>query len=193
MAGRTRIVYGRPRRYASSNDNALMRGLVRITAEFQRADRLFYGDEEFTIYMGAQATVTEGLTSPIISPITTIANTPTDGTTPVIGGDVPAPFVATITGPDSGSLVNPRLSTPTWEIQLLTEIPSGYSVQVNTYPWGLRATRSDGANLSGFLSAQSRLSKARLAVAGETIQFDGLDSSGTATCAITWRSAYLTI
>lgn len=192
FAGRTRLVYGRPRRYASGKTNRIMRGYLQITAEFARADTLFYGDEVVTATIGLQPPAAYGLVSPITSPITTLTNTPTLSTTPAVGGDVPTPFIATIHGPTTGSLTNPKISTDTWQLELLTTIEAGSSITIDTHPWVSKATRSDGAVVSSF-SARSRFSKARLAPEGETLRFDGIDSSGTATCQIAARPAYMTI
>lgn len=186
---RTRVVFGRPRRFAGGKPSSLIYGLVGIVADFQRADNLFYADQEESITVAAPPQENYGLMTPLISPITTLAGSPVFGVTPQVGGDVPAPFLATIEGP----IVNPKLSTDSWELELLTSIPDGMSVTISTYPWGMRAVRSDGANLSGYFTAQSRLSKARLAVGGESIRLDGIDSSGTASATIRWRAAYTTI
>ncbi|MBC7760720.1 MAG: hypothetical protein H7201_02765 [Candidatus Saccharibacteria bacterium] len=192
IGGRTRVVYGRPRRYSSTKTNSMIYGVINITSEFQRADTLFYGDDLSSITLNMQPQQSLGLMSPIVSPITTLVGAPPLSTTSVIGGDVPAPFTATINGPSSGSITNPKISNGQWELQLLTSIASGQSVTISTYPWAMNAIRSDGAYLSSF-TAKSRLSKARLAVAGETLRLDGIDSSGTATATVQWRRAYSTI
>lgn len=193
FAGRTRVVYGRPRRFYSTKTNTMLYGVIDITAEFARADNLFYDDELQQITMGLQPQQSLGFTTPIVFPLTTLTGAPPLGTTPVIGGDVPAPFIATINGPTSGSVARPKLSTDSWELELDVTIDAGESITINTYPWGMRAVRSDGANISGRFTGKSRLSRARLAVAGETIRFDAIDSSGTATATIAWRRAYSTI
>lgn len=193
MAGRTRVVYGRPRRYHSDRTNAMLYGVVNITSEFARSDTLFYGDEIDEISLAMQPPITTGFETPFTFPLATGAGAPSLSVTPPNDGDVPAPFVATIVGPQSGSITNPRLSTANWELELRTEIQAGQQVVIDTHAWAMSATRSDGADLSGRFSAKSRLSKARLAVAGETVRFDGIDSSGTATAKIAWRPAYSTI
>ena len=193
MAGRTRVVFGRPRRYSSTKTNSMIYGLIDITSEFQRADTLFYGDDVKAITLRMQPQESRGFVSPIVSPITTLIGATSLSSTSMIGGDEPAPFIATINGPSSGSITNPRISNGQWELQLLVSIAAGESVEISTYPWAMRATRNDGASVSGRFTAKSRLSKARLAVAGETLRLDGIDSSGTATATVQWRTAYSTI
>ena len=58
---------------------------------------------------------------------------------------------------------------------------------------GRNALRSDGVRLPAALSLASRPSRARLRPQGESIRFDALDSSGTASCQIRFRPALTTI
>lgn len=190
LSGRKRVVYGRPRHFANALDNGITYGLINATAEFARADTYFYDDEVFSVGVMIQPQTSLGLISPLVSPITTLVQeTSIQGVIVPFDGDIPAPFEAKFFGP----VVNPQVSMPGWEIQLLITIAAGDSVSVSTYPWGARATRSDGADVSGYLTANSRLSKARLDPAGGYARFNGIDSSGTATCIISWRPTYSTI
>lgn len=186
VAERTRIVFGRARRWAQTINNGILSGVIEIVCDFQRADTLFYDDQLQSTQITIIPAEPIGLQTPLITPITTLAGSPRQGTIAVVGGDVPAPFHVTVTGP----VLNPKIYTDQWELQLVTSIPDGQSVTISTYPWEYRAIRSDGANLSGLLSAKSRLSKARLDPAGETLYFDGTDGTGAATCTLSWRSAY---
>lgn len=189
IAGRTRIVYGRPRRWAPSFDNRILSGYREVDCDFRRADTLFYDDEFKTSAVTIVQSVGNGLTAPIISPVTTLQGAAREGTLPAIGGDVPAPFRATINGPVS----RPSITGVGWSIELDMVIAAGDTVVISTYPWEMRATLNGNTNVSGRLSANTRLSKARLAPTGETVYFNGIDNTGGATCTIFWRPAYSTM
>lgn len=189
IADRTRVVYGRARNWSDTMNNKMLSGLIEADCEFQRADTLFYDDAFQSTPVSIVPAEPRGLVSPIISPITTLAGEPRHGTIALVGGDVPAPFIATINGP----VLNPKISGIGWELELLVNLGAGQSVRLSTYPWELRAIRNDGANLSGMLSAKSRLSKARLDPAGEDLYFDGTDGTGAASCVVQWRPAYITM
>lgn len=189
IGNRTRVVYGRARNWAEEKTNRILSGYMAVTCDFQRADIYFYDDQIQSTSVTILPAVRLGLVTPLVSPITTLSGGSREGTIPAVGGDVSAPFEATIYGP----ILNPKISTVNWELQLLTSIPAGMSVTISTYPWALRVVRSDGANLSGLLSAKSRLSRARLDPAGETLYFDGTDGTGTASCQINWRPTYTTM
>lgn len=188
IGGRTRVVFGRPRPFAQVMSNQMIYGVIPINLEFQRADNLFYDDELHIFSVTGQPSTVAGFETPIITPLTTIGTVPTTDSLPGFGGDAPAPFEATFTGG-----TNPKLYTDRWEIQLDTSLEPGRSVTVSTYPWGVRAIRDDGARVPGLLSMQTRLSKARLDPAGESLSYSVVDSSGTATCTVAWRSAFTTI
>jgi hypothetical protein len=189
VGGRTRVVFGRPRTFSNTMDNGIIKGNIPVQFEFKRADTLFYSADVLSIDISVDEQESTGFIMPATFPLTSLTPIGQPGTIVAVGGDEPAPFAAEIRGP----VVNPKISTADWEVQLILEIEAGESVFVSTYPWGTRAIRSSGADVSGHFGAQSRLSKARLDPAGETIEFDGIDSSGTASCTIVWRPAYSTI
>lgn len=188
IGGRTRVIFGRPRPLGLTTDNSIIAGHVGITAEFARSDILFYDDEVQETTITLVAPVGGGLITPLVTPLTTVSSAPNSATIPLIGGDEPAPFEATFRGP----ITNPVLRGGDWEVRLAYSISDNESVTVSSYPWGARAVRDDGANLSGRLGS-TRLYEARLDPAGETLQLDGIDSTGTASCTIAWRRAYQTI
>lgn len=187
--GRTRTIFGRPRPLGQVMTNKLLHGEVPLSLEFQPVDILHYGDEVQTFNVKGQPSSVAGFTTPIVTPLTTIAGTPTTDSLPTFGGDEPAPFEAVFTGPAT----NPKLYTDEWELQLMTTIAENRSITVSTYPWGARAVRDDGVRLPGILSVKSRPSQARLDPAGQQVRFSAIDSTNTADVTIRWRQAYTTI
>lgn len=190
IAGRTRRIYGRARRWAPTIGNRILGGYSEIVAEFQRADRLYYDDVARSEQIDAAAAIPTGFVTPLVFPLSTLEGAPRSGTIADTGGDVPAPFVAQFIGPQTGSATQPKLSGTGWEIQLDTTLLPGQVITVDTRPWAYRALRNDGANLSGKLTAKSRLAKARIDNEGDTLWFDTTDASGTARCVVSWYPTY---
>lgn len=192
IAGRERVVFGRPSQW-TPNVNGLNYGYIEAQAVFRLADLNHYGELRTSSVSMVPATP-GGLVSPLVSPLTTLAGGSRAGSlsSQAVGGDTPAPFRATIAA-GSSALTNPVLRGEGWRIALGLTLAPGHSVTISTYPWEFGVTREDGAFLNGSLTPDSRLSKARLDHQGETLFFDGIDSSGTATCSVQWRPAYTTL
>jgi hypothetical protein len=95
-AGRERIVYGRPRRFAA-NEEEIGEGIATVTADFATVDDLFYGDEE-SMTLGLVPATGGGLTGALAAPLSTTASS--DRSTGIrVGGQLGAWPVATIYGP----------------------------------------------------------------------------------------------
>lgn len=187
----TRVIFGRPRRFEVSNEAGLSdQGRFRIDMDFQPADTLTYGDGISATTIVAPQAIDRGFLVPFEAPLyTTEPPEPVANIVPPTGGDAAAPFEVQFTGP----IVDPVLrGSSGWAIEYRGQIPAGETVTVSTYPWGLRATRQDGANVSGRLSATTRLAKIRIAAAGESLQYDGQDTTGSSACIVRWRDAHTT-
>jgi len=193
VAGRERVVFGRPGSAAEPVLDSIELGLITAQLVFRRADTLHYDAQPRSVVVGLQAAEPIGFTAPFTAPIQTLAGAGRTGvlSNEDVGGDRPAPFRATITA-GVQSVVNPSLSGQGWKIQLNKTLAPGDVLEVSTYPWDL-GVRLNGASARGLLSLDSRLSKARLRHSGEALYFDGVDSSGTSTCTVQWRPAHRTI
>lgn len=194
VAGRERMVYGRPGQITSNLEQVHV-GLISGQMAFRRADLLHYDAESRTVNVGmTPASDIGGLVAPLVSPITTLLGGGRTGTLTAsgVGGDAPAPFRASITAGDS-ALLNPSLSGGDWKIELATTLQPGEVVYISTYPWDMGVTSASGAYLNGLLTPESRLSRARLNPSGDALFFDGVDSSGMAGCSVVWQPAYRTL
>lgn len=192
VAGRERVIFGRPGQW-TGNVDGLHYGKIDAQIVFRRADLLHYGDAR-SVVVESEASPNAGLVAPIVAPIVTLAGGSRGGvlSSQAVGGDAPAPFVATITA-GNAPLTNPALRGDGWKIALTMTLAPGRSVRISTYPWEADVTRDTGGYLNGYLTPDSRLSKARLDPTGEALFFDAIDSSGTSTCSVQWRPAYSTI
>lgn len=191
VGNRVRRVFGRPRRWAASTDQGLMSGYSKIVADFQRADRYYYGDEEFSVDVTATPAVPGGFYTPITFPLTTIAGSSREGT--ILGdndGTTPSPFKVTFYGPESGSASDVRLRAGDWEIGLRGELGTDEMFEISTYPFGPRAKRNGDQTTAGWIVSNRALRDVRIPLEGDTLWFDVTDPTGTARCVVSWYSTY---
>lgn len=190
IAGRTRRVYGKPRRWAVALETRLEQGYSEIVADFQRADALYYEDEERVATLFSVPQGGTGFTTPIITPLTTLV--PAQPLLAAVnpGGEAYAPFEVEFKGPIS----NPRLvSENGWEVGIRGSLGTNERITVRTYPWWYDARKADGTDVSGRISPATRLSKARLDPDGESLRLLGVDSTGLSRATVRWRPAYISI
>ena len=194
IAGRTRRVYGRPRRWSMAVTPDLFGGVAPVVADFQCVDALHYGDEVRTVDVGVvtgDGASSGGMCAPLFAPLSTVGGGARSGVIDAVGGTAPAPFVAVIHGP----ITNPWVAGPGWRFNFLTTLGSTQTLTVDTRPWARTALRNDGASLAGALTrASTVLSDARLLPgSGSWLDFGGIDGTGTATCVVSWRPTYYSL
>jgi hypothetical protein len=182
LGGRTRSVFGRPRRWSSSPTNLLEAGRIDAVGEFQPSDQYTYADDLGRITLNMIGSTPSGLIFPVIFPWGTTLGGQRQGVIPDTGTGAPTPIVATMHGP----IANPFLSGDGWRIDLLDTIPYDMTVTIDSRLGTV--VRSDGANLSGKLSRTTRLSDALLGPGAQELVFGGNDLTGTATCVVEWHS-----
>lgn len=105
VAGRRRLVYGRPRRFAPAKINTSQQGYVSVLAEFQLSDPLQYdgGSNEgwTTTRLDAVPPDTRGLEEALTEDsLTTEVGGIRQGQLPVVTGHAPTPFKCTLYGPN---------------------------------------------------------------------------------------------
>ena len=186
LGGRTRRVYGRPRRWSATYDNRLLSGTHQIVAEFQCADAVHYDDG--LSYHAIDILPVEGgwLVAPLVAPLTTIAGTVRDsGFT--VGGD-------TKTWPRilfNGPVVDPYISIDGKKVALTMTLLTGQQAVIDTAPWVRTVERFPGpANISWALTRDTRMSDMALLPGAHELIFGGTDPSGTAKVTVQWRNAW---
>lgn len=179
----TRRCYGRPRNFASAPDNAILNGMLPIEADFKLVEPYWYDDEVRTRTLSSVAALGGGFVFDLVFPISTVAGQSRPGMLEAseIGGDRNAPFEAVIHGP----ITNPTIEHAGWRIEVIGTVAYDQTVTISTYPWALRARRSDGVNMQ--LGARTRLSKSLLSKSGGEVKFGGTDTTGTARLDLSWR------
>jgi hypothetical protein len=194
VGGRTRVVFGRPRRFTAKPGNLLHAGLVPPVVTFQASDRLHYDDVEQSIRMAMKPAEKGGATFPASFPLT-FEREPdyVPASAMLVGGDARTWPVVTFYGP----VTNPSVTIGDVVIALTGSIgePVGSfpsSVTIDTRPWSQTVTRS--GNTSGvILSRFTRMNRSAVAPGTYSAVFRGLDTSGESECQVRWRNAWQTL
>lgn len=188
LAGRTRRIYGRPRRFDAPPNNRILSGFVPVQADFKCVDAYTYDDAEDSISLSLSATSQGGFVFPAVFPTETLpVGTQVDQA--VVGGDAPTHPVFRFFGPVS----TPRIVGPGWTLTLNTSIADGQWIEVDTRPWNLGVRRSDGMLLPGILGRRQWLSDIRFEPGRHDLVLDGASGSGGASATVAWRSAWNSI
>lgn len=186
LAGRTRRIYGRPRRWASPPSNRMLTGLIPITCDFKCVDALHYDDLADSVIVDLPSESAGGFTLPAVMPIQTIGPGEREGFINV-GGDAKTYPVIRVDGP----INNAWVTGLDWRLDLNTNIAEGQWIEIDTHPWVSTVKLfPGGANRSGVLGRRQWLSKIRLTPGQQEIRFGGASTLGTAKVTVTWRSAW---
>lgn len=194
LAGRTRRVFGRPRRF-SPVMSELVFGRVYAVADFALAEPWSYDDLEQSITLTSEAVIPDTPNSfPFEFPFLWGATegSPRHGQI-TVGGTRPTWLRAVIEGPAGTSLTDPYVIVAGEVVQLRGAVPSGESIVVSSVPWERGIYRLDGSQAPVTLDPSSRLDQLRVAPGTHTISFGGIDNTGTASCQVAWRDAYTSI
>lgn len=188
MAGRTRRVIGRPRRFAQTLDNRILSGMIPITCDFQRVSPLYFADgiEFDTLDLVAEST--GGVVFPVTFPITSLPSGSNEGEVFVGGTHKTYPIIR-FTGP----VTNPELVTSAWTLKLNTTILEGDWIEIDTRPWVMTVRRASGASVAGLVDPRVSLSKLLLTPGNQSFAFRGSSATMTATCVIKRYAAYASI
>lgn len=190
VAGRTRRVYGRPRRFAGTPDNKLLQGTAPITTDFDCADALHYDDVEQSVVVPILPATTGGFMAPFIFPLSTLsAPGPRQGTI-TVDGDADCPVVIKVHGPVSA----PVVTGPGWLLNFAgLTLAYDEELVIDTRPWAKTALVR-GGSVAGTLTRQStRLTDVRLALGDQAITFAGIDETASASCTLFWRPTWTSL
>jgi hypothetical protein len=185
VGGRTRRVYGRPRRWASPPDNKILSGMIPITADFKRVDPMFYGDSLESSMLSLAYESEGGFLFPVTFPVTTKPGGSVPGNAFVSGRRRTYPIIR-LTGP----IINPTIVTANWTLPLTLNMNEGHYLEIDTRPWK-RTIMLDGTSaLPGVLGPKIRMRDLYLEPGAQSFGFQGVSGTGTATCTISWYPAY---
>lgn len=190
LADRTRVVYGRPRRFSAPLATQYLFGRIDITADFQTVSELFFDDFEDYIEVGHKEPTTGGFTAPFTFPLTSEEGAATAPYTFAVGGELPTPALVDFVGPldSTGLLIDGEPF-----IAFQQDIPAGVTVTVDARPWVTAVYRADGAPVAGLLSPRSRMPAMQLEPGVHTATLLGSSPTGTGRAKVRWRGAHPSI
>ncbi|MBM0201922.1 hypothetical protein JNW90_01465 [Micromonospora sp. STR1s_5] len=186
VAGRPRVGYGRPRRFAAAPKRP-RQGVIPVVADFALVDDCWYDPTVEQTLVPLVPPPSGGLVTPLVTPLTTVPAVVVPGHI-TVGGELPAWPVITLYGP----VIDPVVQvTGLWSARLALTIPSGQAITVDTRPWRRTVLRGDGASFAGALTRSSvRLADASVPPGSYEIALRGQDVSGNAKVRFAWQKTY---
>lgn len=185
---RTRLVYGRPRRWTPTF-GAVERGWAPVTCDFKCVDECFYDDVQSFHSMSMSVPPTAGLTAPFVTPLVVFQYQPAAGVF-IVNGDMDTWPIFTIQGP----CVNP-------EIEILNQYKFSMNVSlyhtdiltIDTRPWRRTVLLNGQLNRSGRFTADSAsLPDMQLRPGVHSMRYRAWDETLSSIATVGWRHAYST-
>lgn len=184
-AGRERVVYGRPRRYAPNFSDVGVNYYATVTADFAVVDDLYYSAVEESVSFSIVPPVGGGLLAPLASPLsTTMTSDRSQAIT--VDTELPAWPVVEVHGPISNAVVTIG-DLVKFEVRL--SLAYDETVVIDTRPWHRSAMRNGTASVAGAVRG-TMLAKAAIPAGAYEVGFRGVDPTGTASVRLSWRGAY---
>lgn len=187
LNGRTRVVFGRPRRFSAPLAVEYLGGRIDITADFQTVSDLFFDDLEESIWVDHREPETGGFVTPVTAPLSTIWSEVSQPHVFTVGGIMPTPAVIEFHGPldDSGLLIDGKPF-----IAFQQDIPADTVVTVDARPWVTAVSRADEGGVAGLLSPRSRMPRMLLEPGAHSATLLGSSPTGTGRARVRWRGAH---
>lgn len=189
IGGRTRVVFGRPRRFSFKPGNRLLGGYLPPMASFDLVDAKTYDDVEQYIDLGLVPPTPGGFVTPITFPLTIdIETTSLQPGLMDVGGSAKTSVIVEFHGP----VTNPSVDIGGIVIGLTGTIGADSSVTVDTSPWSQGVTRV-GSTAGVALSRDTRIARSLVGPGQYEATLRGTDATGTARCRVRWRNAHNTL
>lgn len=183
-----RRCYGRGRKIVPVLGQ-VMSGIVPFTSQFQAADGIWYSDVPTVLSLTQRPSFLGTFTPPMTPPYQLSASNIFQQSAISNTGSLPTWPVITFTGPISFPGLT-YVNTPV-SIGYNGILKSTDTLVIDTRPWA-RTAMLGNASIAGLLTGSAMISMQ--AQPGATIvRFTGQDSTGQATCVITWRNATMMI
>lgn len=185
LPGRTRRIYGRPRRFNAPPNNLLLNGYIPVTMDFKAADSLHYDDVEQSVSIGFVVASDGGLVFPVTFPYSSLPDSHREGAI-LVGGDSPTYPIIRIDGP----ILNPSVQWAGRVWGFTYDLQDGDWLEIDTRPWKQTILRNGQYNASGAMNRRQYMRDMTLEPGGYEVAFRGQSSSGTALCTFRWRNAF---
>lgn len=189
IGGRTRCVFGKPRRFSFKPGNALLQGNLPPLATFDTVDVKHYDDVESFVDILKAPSISGGFEVPFEAPLVVEvpANDVPQGSIEV-GGDTSTGFAIDFFGPLTNGSVKVG---DEFTAGFTGTLQAGQSLTIDGRPWATSVTRTGGADV--VLSRDTRLNRAVVRPGNYQAVLSGSDETGTARCRVRWRNAHSTL
>lgn len=182
--GRTRVVYGRPRRFAREVTGLTVQREARVTCEFEVMDALRYDRAWQSVTLRMVPPEIRGLGSPLREEdLTTLAGGKRMGQIDYVGGDGDTPILIDIYGP----CVNPEVTFAGRRLRWDLTVKEGQRLQVDTRRG---YARMGGRSVVSSMGRKSRLKDIRIGAGQHEVSFKAVDPSMTSYARFWWRPAH---
>lgn len=191
VGGRTRVVYGRPRRFSAPPDNKILGGYIPITADFQRADDLHYTDKVERLTLGLVPMTAGGFMVPFEFPLD-VEYQGGQGRAGqfFVEGDADTWAKVTFTGPGSDfrAFIDGK-----YFAGIDGTVAYDRAVTIDPHPWARTVRNNVRTSLPGMLTRQTFMRNMKLSPGPHELTIEGKDPSGLGSVTIEWRGAFSTL
>lgn len=184
LGGRTRLVYGRGRRWTPSPNNQLIGGVLPITADFEVIYPASFGPEQsITVSANGANQAVAGIEAPLESPLIGFGGGEPQASSITIGGETATWLTLEFHGG-----INPYVEIGGWRYELDGSVGGDEVVTADARPW----TRGITSSMGGAFGATrtSRLAFVKLKPGQHSVTYGNLDFGTSASVLIRWRDAY---
>lgn len=191
LAGRTRRVFGRPRRYAAPPTNLILSGYVPVTHDFACIDSFTYDDIESAATIPYSSAVEGGgFSFPTTFPVVTQVSEGSGEQQISVGGNARAYPIIRLNGP----WTNPEIRTGAWTLKWKGTIPPSGWLEIDARPWRLTVLDQDGASQVGGLARTTWLEDIWFAPKSSPhLTLGGSAPAGNAQAEVRWRNTWTSI
>lgn len=185
--GRTRRVYGRPRRFTPTSKYSASGGWVPVTCDFLAVHHKYYSDTLESSSVSIIPPSSGGLVGPLEGPLVGAGTTEIQGDIQV-GGTADTWLVSRINGP----ILNPQIEVVgKWSAKTLLDLDSDQYLDIDPQTWSRKVRRSTGASEGGkFTHASQPITEMLVSPGPAEVVLRGTDPTGTASAMFSWRPAY---
>lgn len=191
MGGKTRCIYGRPRRWTPGDTSQAPDGLLHIEADFEMADDQVYDDDVKAVTVGLDSPLApeSGVMVPFIPPFDSTPRAVDSTSELYIEADEGTKtWVTLIFSTGAGTLDQASVNIGGWRAELVDPVPAFNAVIVDPRPWVRSASLQTGGGVP--LNARvTRMAKMWLPPGRHTVTFNGVDPTSAATCTVSWQNA----
>lgn len=190
IAGKTRRVYGQPRRFDKVVSNLSLSGRIDLEADFELAFPLYLDDTEHSQTFGilAPPDPTAGVIVPVIVPFTSSSGTGERVGSIKIGGEVPTPVIVEFIA-GTGNLFDAQVTVGTGVVALRDTVFTTEKVIADPRPW-VRSVSTASGGAVAVDARVTRLAKMWLPPGEHRVVFTGEDATSSASAVIRWHDAY---